>query len=158
MKRLPLSKGMRVLDVGCGPGRFVVKIAEQIGPEGEVVAVDIQPEMLRIAEKKVKDLGLGNVRFRETDVGAGEGTFEKDHYDLAIMVAVLGEIPEKNRTSALKVIYEALKPNGLLSNTEIKSDPHFLEVETVRHLADGTGLKEISYFRNWLTHTITFAK
>lgn len=47
IEHLDLQPGMKVLDVGCGPGRLTIPIAEKIGPQGEVVAIDIQPGMLR---------------------------------------------------------------------------------------------------------------
>jgi SAM-dependent methyltransferase len=45
---LALSKGMTALDAGCGPGRLTVPLAKGVGPNGCVVALDIQPGMLRV--------------------------------------------------------------------------------------------------------------
>jgi SAM-dependent methyltransferase len=49
VERLELEPGMAVLDAGCGPGRLAIPIARQVGPQGEVVAMDIQAGMLERA-------------------------------------------------------------------------------------------------------------
>src|SRR5216684_8007362 len=49
LSHLKLSPGLRVLDAGCGPGRLAIPIAQAVGPQGSVLAVDIQPKMLRRA-------------------------------------------------------------------------------------------------------------
>ncbi len=52
VERLDLQPGMAVLDAGCGPGRVAIPIARQVGPRGEVVAMDIQAGMLERAREK----------------------------------------------------------------------------------------------------------
>lgn len=42
---------MRVLDAGCGPGRLTIPLARQVGPTGEVVALDVQQGMLKRVRK-----------------------------------------------------------------------------------------------------------
>src|SRR5262249_31016445 len=49
-----LQPGMTVLDIGCGPGRLTIPAARQVGPTGKVVALDLQPGMLRRAQEKAK--------------------------------------------------------------------------------------------------------
>src|SRR6058998_3755979 len=44
--RLDVAPGMRVLDVGAGIGRVSIPLAAKVGPEGEVVALDVQEAML----------------------------------------------------------------------------------------------------------------
>src|SRR5262249_56307027 len=46
VERLELEPGMAVLDAGCGPGRLAIPIARQVGPQGEVVAMEIKAGML----------------------------------------------------------------------------------------------------------------
>src|SRR6202034_3198551 len=46
IENLNLNPGMKVLDAGCGPGRLTIPIAKKVGPQGEVVAMDIQLGML----------------------------------------------------------------------------------------------------------------
>src|ERR1019366_8203623 len=65
---LQLEPGMRVLDVGCGPGRLAIPLARAIGPSGTVVALDLQPAMLAKAEAKANASGLGNIVFRQGEI------------------------------------------------------------------------------------------
>ena len=50
--QLDLRPGMRVLDVGCGPGRVTVPLAQAVAPDGEVVAIDVQQGMLDRAKQR----------------------------------------------------------------------------------------------------------
>lgn len=47
----PALEGLRVLDLGCGAGRDVYALAQLVGPEGEVVGVDMTPEQLEVARR-----------------------------------------------------------------------------------------------------------
>jgi SAM-dependent methyltransferase len=55
-----LKKGMRVADIGCGPGKTSRAIADLLGPTGEVVGVEISPHRVAYAREKYAD---GRVRF-----------------------------------------------------------------------------------------------
>lgn len=154
--QLDLFPGMRVLDVGCGPGRLSIPIAERIGPDGEVVALDLQTEMLEKLEKKAAERGVANIN--TVLGGAGEGTLQQSQFDLALLVSVLGEIPSERRDSALGEIYAALKPRGILSVTEGLPDPHYQTRRAVRDLAEGAGFEFESERRAWLGFTMKFVK
>jgi len=145
---------MTVLDMGCGPGRITVPLAKKVGSQGKVVAVDIQTGMLRRAEAKAKQAGVENIEF--VQAGAGEGKLEKDRFDRALLVTVLGEIP--NRESAVKEIFDALKPGGILSITEIIFDPHFQRQSTVRSIVTKIGFSERICFGNAISYTLHFEK
>jgi 2-polyprenyl-3-methyl-5-hydroxy-6-metoxy-1,4-benzoquinol methylase len=151
---LDLRPGMKVLDVGCGPGRLTIPIAKQLTPEGEVTAMDIQPAMLRRTREKVDAANLSNVRFLLA--GAGEGKTEHSKYDRALMVTVLGEIPD--RQSALREIFDALTSGGMLSITELILDPHFQSRDTVVRLATAAGFRAQGFWGNRLAFTLNFAK
>ncbi len=154
VQRLDLQPGMQVLDVGCGPGRLTIPIAQQIGPQGQVTAIDIQPGMLRRAQEKAQAVDLKNIRFLQ--VGAGNGQLGSNQYDRALLVRVLGEIP--NREAALKEICDALKPGGILSVTEIVLDPHYQSHSTILGLAGAVGLREDKFFGNRLAFTLNLVK
>src|SRR5437868_8180169 len=58
---LKLKAGDVVADVGAGSGYFTFRISERVGPNGKVLAVDIQPEMLDIIRKRMKEKSITNV-------------------------------------------------------------------------------------------------
>jgi SAM-dependent methyltransferase len=154
VQHLDLQPGMTVLDIGCGPGRLTIPVAKQVGQQGEVVAIDIQPGMLRRAQEKAQAANLTNIRFLQ--VGAGEGKLEHSQTDRALLVTVLGEVPD--REAALKEIFDALKPGGILSVTEIIFDPHFQSRDTVLRLAGAVGFREKMFFGNRTAFTLNLEK
>ena len=154
VEHLGLEPGMAVLDVGCGPGRLTIPVAKQVGEQGEVVAMDIQPGMLNRAQQKAQAADLTNIRFLHA--GVGEGKLERNQFDRALLVTVLGEIP--NREAAMKEIFDALKPGGILSVTEIIFDPHFQRRHTVARLAEAVGFREKAVFGNRIAYTLHLEK
>lgn len=154
VEHLDLKPGMSVLDMGCGPGRVTIPVAQKVGKQGKVIAVDIQAGMLRRAKEKANKAGLNNIQFIQA--GAGEGKLENTQFDRALLITVLGEIP--NREIAVKEIFEALKPGGLLSITEIIFDPHFQRQSTVRKIAQQAGFLEKALYGNAIAYTLHFEK
>ncbi len=66
LARLPEDlTGMRVLDAGCGTGAMTVELAQR---GAQVLAVDISPQLVRIAQDRLPDTLRGNVRFHAGDM------------------------------------------------------------------------------------------
>ncbi len=89
------APGDRVLEVGCGPGRLAVGLAQAVGPRGRVDAVDRSPQMLRRAARRAARAGLGaRVRFCLAEppplpYSAGE-------FDDVVMVFLLETLPAED--------------------------------------------------------------
>ena len=62
---LPVAAGGRVLDLACGDGFFSASLSERVGPRGEVVAADLSPAFLRLAENTCRR--ATNVRYVEAN-------------------------------------------------------------------------------------------
>jgi len=154
IEHLELLPGMTVLDAGCGPGRLTIPLAQKVGNDGKVIAVDIQPGMLKRAQHKAHQANISNIQFVEAALGQGE--LGQNRFDRAILVTVLGEIPD--RKAAVKEIYQALKPGGILSVTEIIFDPHFQSRRTVESIAEAAGFNQHTFFGNRIAYTISFEK
>jgi len=154
VRHLELQPGLTVLDIGCGPGRVTIPVARAVGPQGQVVAIDLQEGMLSRAQVKAQAAGLSNIQF--VRAGVGNGKLDLPPADRALLVTVLGEIPK--REAALKEIFQTLKPGGILSVTEIIFDPHFQSRGTVSRLAGAAGFREKAFFGNRLAYTLNLEK
>lgn len=152
--RIGLQRGMRLLDVGCGPGRLTIPAAQQVGEEGEVTALDIQPRMLQKLHTRIAAQALHNIH--PILGGAGCGLLERDHYDRVLLVTVLGEI--RQRETALQEIFAALKPGGLLSVTEVLCDPHYVGKRRLAALCEAVGFREVETFSGPLSYTRNYLR
>ncbi|MFH0968668.1 MAG: methyltransferase domain-containing protein [Methanobacteriota archaeon] len=154
IERLDIHPGMNVLDAGCGPGRLSIPIAKITGPGGTVTAMDIQDGMLQEVRRRADKETITNIRFIQG--GIGEGTLENAHYDRAVLITVLGEIPD--REVALREIFGAMKPGGMLLIEETIRDPHFQTRSTVLEIAGLVGFVEKEFFGNRFSYTLILEK
>lgn len=154
IKNSGLQPGMKVLDLGCGPGRVTIPAARSVGKTGKVLAMDIQKAMLNKVEKKSKDQKLENIYL--LNAGVGDGKLLPNNFDRVLLITVLGEIP--NQEKAFTEIYATLKLGGRLTVTEIIFDPHFQGRSKVTRLASEAGLKKEGEFGSWYAYTINFVK
>ena len=59
---LKLRPGESVLDVGCGPGFLAAEMADEVGPRGRVVGIDVSPDMLALAREQCGRFGQIDIR------------------------------------------------------------------------------------------------
>lgn len=115
---LDLRPGLHVADIGAGTGYYARRIAERIGREGVVYAVDIQPEMLKRLERETRRRGTANVKpvlATRTDLRLPPASI-----DLAVMVDVYHEL--EFPYEILEQIVTALKPSGRVVFVEFRAD------------------------------------
>jgi len=154
LNRVGVRPGERVLELGPGPGFFTVDAAQRVGPEGRLMAVDIQPKMITQVEKRIKASGLTNVETHIAD--AYHLPLDDESMDRAFLVTVLPEIPDQNR--ALAELRRVLKPAGVLSITEEFTDPDYpFAFETIRRV-EAAGFRLEQRFGNWWAYTTNFRK
>ena len=154
---LDVRPGMRVLDAGAGPGRLTLPLAERVGPEGTVTALDMQPRMLELVEQRAAARGLTNIDFLLAELGHGTLAAQKPaFYDRALLVHVLGETEDAG--AALRELAVALRPGGRLATVEHWGDPHFVREQRIRELAVAAGLELATVRRSLWGHTTIWEK
>jgi ubiquinone/menaquinone biosynthesis C-methylase UbiE len=84
IERLRLTAGERVLDVCCGSGASAIPAAENVGPTGSVIGVDLAENLLALARSKAKERGLTNIEFRSGDMT--QLPFDDGSFDVAVCV------------------------------------------------------------------------
>ena len=135
VERLAPAPGERILDIGCGPGRVTIPLARAVGPDGEVVALDVQAGMLARLADKAQRAGVTNIRALEADFR--QAPQDDGSADAAVSAMALGEIPDPDRTLARA--FALLRPGGRLLVVESTFDPHYVPIHRLRDLAAATG-------------------
>lgn len=101
-----LGPGDRVLDVACGTGAVATEALRRVGPEGQVAGLDLSPDMLAVARRKLPGLDLRQGR-------AEELPFDDEAFDA--VTCQFGLMFFEDRDAALRQIRRVLRPGGRLS-------------------------------------------
>ena len=110
-----LSPGEKVVDIGSGGGFDVFIAAQQVGPEGQVVGIDMTPEMLDKSRQTAQEMGLSNVEFRDGLIE--EIPIEDGWADIVISNGVINLCADKELV--FDEIRRVLKPGGRLQFADI---------------------------------------
>jgi 2-polyprenyl-3-methyl-5-hydroxy-6-metoxy-1,4-benzoquinol methylase len=105
-----LKSGIRVLDVGCGFGRIVNKLAS-LYPKSQFTGIDLSSEAIGNAKREASEKGLTNVRFVSRDLSDFNESAPVEQYDL---ITTFDAIHDQGKPlNVLKGIYKALKNDGI---------------------------------------------
>jgi ubiquinone/menaquinone biosynthesis C-methylase UbiE len=109
-----IGKGMRVLDIGSGPGDVSFLAADLVGPSGSVVGVDANPEVVRTATGRAEASGLKHVSFMAGDVR--DLAFDRE-FDAVVgrLMLMYSADPAATLRSALRFV----RPGGLAAFHEM---------------------------------------
>lgn len=107
LDRIGVAPGVRAADLGAGPGFFTLPLAERVGPEGRVYAVDVAPEMIALLEQQPLPPQVEVALSRENEVPIADGVV-----DLALLAFVLHELEQP--TTFLAEVARTLAPGGRL--------------------------------------------
>lgn len=114
LTRSGLKPRMSVLDIGCGSGAMTCWIANQVGNDGSVVAIENNENQLKAAQKRAKNLGLNNIEFKL--LSAYDIDTLDQQFNLVYCRFVLHHLNEPSRV--IKKIFQQLKPNGIYAAEE----------------------------------------
>jgi ubiquinone/menaquinone biosynthesis C-methylase UbiE len=131
------SPGERILEIGPGTGYYTLDLASWVAPGGEVEIFDIQHEMLDHTMGRASQNGIENIHATQGDAQALP--FEDESFDAAILITVLGEIPDQH--AALAEVTRVLRPGGRLVVGELFGDPHMVTLGSLERRAEGAGLR-----------------
>ncbi|MEO1320382.1 MAG: class I SAM-dependent methyltransferase [Pseudomonadota bacterium] len=139
IQNLPLEADSVVADIGAGSGYFTFPVAARV-PEGRVIAVDIQPEMLAIVDARREQMGTSNV---DTVLGTVESpNLEPDSIDLAFIVDAYHEFSHPYEMGS--AIAAALKPGGRLVLIEYRAEDRAVPIKPLHKMTVDQVRKEMA--------------
>ncbi len=146
-------KGLKVLDLGSGSGRDCYLLSQLVGPEGEVVGVDMTDEQLQVAKKHLdyhkEKFGYGNVSFLKGNI---EKLFELDlkpgSFDLIISNCVINLVADKRQV--LEDAFKLLKVGGEFYFSDVYADRRIPEHLTKDPVLYGECLSGALYYNDFL--------
>jgi precorrin-6B methylase 2 len=129
---LKLKPGMVVADIGAGTGYFARRMAPAVMPGGQVLAVDVQPEMVTLLQAMVKQTKLAQIKpslGTEQDVKLPTASV-----DVAIMVDVYHELAYPYEL--LASVVKALKPGGQLVLVEYRAEDANVPIKALHKMSE----------------------
>ncbi|HEV2969946.1 MAG TPA: class I SAM-dependent methyltransferase [Pirellulales bacterium] len=138
LKALHLKPGQTVCDMGCGNGFYTLKLSSLVGKEGQVLAVDIQPEMLSLLNERAKEHHLDNIKpvlGTPSDPNLPEGKI-----DLILCVDVYHEF--SNPEEMLAAMRKSLKPRGRIALVEFRAEDPKVPIKPLHKMTEKQILKE----------------
>ena len=125
---LPIDKNWKVLDVGIGTGNTAVYLSPHVK---EIVGTDLSTGMLEVLGKKIKELGIDNIRYYKKDILKED--FEEKDFDLIFNAMTMHHIDDPEK--AISRFKEFLKPEGYIAIVDLyKEDGTFHSDNTdVKH-------------------------
>ena len=121
-----VRRGETVLDLGSGGGKICFIAAQIVGASGRVIGVDINDEMLALAEKyksRIGDeLGFHNVEFRRGQIQALRPIVESDSVDVVLSNCVLNLVATEQKARLFDEMFRVVKEGGRVVISDIVSD------------------------------------
>ncbi|MDQ3022422.1 MAG: methyltransferase domain-containing protein [Bacteroidota bacterium] len=133
-----LKAGINVLDVGCGSGKIINKLASMF-PKSHFTGIDLSEEATAVGKKDAAASGLRNVEFVIKDLSDFDKTAPADQFDFITSFDAIHD--QAKPLNVLKGIFRALKDDGVYLMQDISGTSH-LE-EDIKHPI-GTFLYTIS--------------
>src|SRR4030095_13515752 len=109
LDRIGLGAGMSCLDLGCGPGEVMRVMAEDVGPSGCVVGLDVDHKLGRESVARLIEKGYGQCAFVEGEIYTMDQV-KGEPFDIVFARIVFFHLPDP--ISALRRIFRWVKPGG----------------------------------------------
>jgi 2-polyprenyl-3-methyl-5-hydroxy-6-metoxy-1,4-benzoquinol methylase len=116
-----LARGLHVLDVGCGRGRIITRLAE-LYPQSHFTGMDLSQEAIESARWEASTRGIENTQFIAVDLSDFDETAEPEAFDF---ITTFDAVHDQARPlRVLKGIHRALKPDGVYLMQDINGSSH----------------------------------
>lgn len=110
-----LPDELKILDVGCGNGRFLKFLAKNSKFKGEYTGIDFSEELLRKAKSNLKSIKNFRIQLKETDILASNLPGAKGQYNLIALFGLMHHIPSyEKRGELLEKAFNYLEGNGVM--------------------------------------------
>jgi SAM-dependent methyltransferase len=137
---LEIKRGQTIADLGAGSGYYSFRIAPLVGEQGKVLAIDVEPRMLRIVSERAKRDKVANV-FTVLSTPR-DPNLPANSVDLLFMVDVYHEL-EYPLETMLKV-REALKPGGRVALIEYRAEDPKVMIKPVHKMTERQIVRELT--------------
>lgn len=155
LDRFGIAPDMTILELGCGTGIMTQALAQRLGDAGQVLALDIQEDLLDRARHRIQEAGLeGRVRFHLADPHAAPLAHHTT--DLIVLGSVLGEIPELH--ACLTRLFEIAKPRSRLVVFDESLNPAFLAAGAAQMHLHAAGFRLGGQIRQWTHYAAVYYK
>ena len=135
---LQLKKGMAIADIGAGTGYLSRRMADKVGANGVVYAVDLQPEMMG----KIKLLAKKHINIQPILSQVDDVKLTENSIDIAIMVDVYHELEFPFET--IQSLLKALKPQAQLILVEYRAEDDKVKIKEIHKMSETQIIKEIT--------------
>ncbi|MGH7425409.1 MAG: class I SAM-dependent methyltransferase [Candidatus Methylomirabilales bacterium] len=116
-----LAKGTRMLDVGCGQGRIINRLAA-LYPNSRFVGMDLSSDAIGFAREEASKKGLKNIEFVAVDLSDFDETAEPESFDL---ITTFDAVHDQARPlKVLRGVHRALKVDGVYLMQDIRGSSH----------------------------------
>jgi ubiquinone/menaquinone biosynthesis C-methylase UbiE len=134
LEEVGIKPGFHVLDYGCGPGGYIIPLAELVGKSGKIYALDIHPLAIKTVQNIASGKKIANMETVHSDCKTG---LPDNSVDAVLLYDTFHDLSDQN--GVLRELHRVLKPDGILSF----SDHHMKEDEIVSEVTKG-GLFRLS--------------
>lgn len=136
---IDLPRDAVIADIGAGSGYYTFRLAKNLVPDGEVVAVDIQPEMIEFLRTRAEERSVTNVRLH---LGTVESIkLEPESIDAALLVDAYHEFSHPREM--MESIFSALRPGGRVFLLEYRAEDPEVRIKPLHKMTEAQARKEM---------------
>jgi ubiquinone/menaquinone biosynthesis C-methylase UbiE len=137
---IELESGQVVADIGAGSGYYSFRIAQRF-PDSNVVAVDIQPEMLDFIKRRSRELSVSNVKIQLGSIQSVN--LPPESIDAALFVDAYHEF--SHPYEMMSSIYSALKPGGIVYLLEYRAEDPKVPIKPLHKMTQAQAKTEMRF-------------